>query len=369
MNSSIFTKEEKNKLATIEESANNYTHPTHDGYKHVPATEYDNNGKFLKAGAHPGSSYWSKLLIDDVDELRNFINILNLLTIETTFSDSLSPHDWKVYWIDKYGGSIDGVGCQVFSISENGSYKISGCGSIDIPLGVFKNNFNDVVGYIEVKEYKEPTFVTKEVIAPKDAVTLWVNESDDENEVEVCSIIRKFIVNYDDLSDEIKAMIDNPGDIDISSAIQASQINGNIIVDNEEIVVYEHPDGNHVTDKEKSVLENIDTYIKTVVSDLMEDYEIVENDLSSLYPIYYASITTSPTSASDITKSFTQTNIRKFTIPAGQYCIACEQEFSRIRDTNFFDNTETFEKTKVDDLYVYTYKNTTLIPMEFTVYF
>jgi len=35
-----------------------YTHPTTDGYKHVPATGTTNNGKVLKAGPTPGSLSW-----------------------------------------------------------------------------------------------------------------------------------------------------------------------------------------------------------------------------------------------------------------------------------------------------------------------
>lgn len=175
---------------------------------------------------------------------------------------------------------------------------------------------------------------------------------------------------YVPLDENGKIAIDYlPNDLNYGDSVVNSEINGNIIVNGEEIVVYTHPSGNHITDDEKDVLENIDSHIKTVVSNLMEDYEIVESDLASPYPIYYSSVTTPPTSASIIKTSFTQVNSRRFTVPAGLYCIACEQEFSYIRDTNYFDNTDTFEKIYVGGLYIYTYKNQTLIPMEFTVYF
>jgi len=46
------------KLDTIATSANNYTHPTVDGSKHVPVTGTTNNGKVLTAGATAGTFSW-----------------------------------------------------------------------------------------------------------------------------------------------------------------------------------------------------------------------------------------------------------------------------------------------------------------------
>ena len=53
-----FTDEEKNKLQGIAENANNYSHPTGDGNKHVPANGTTNAGKVLTAGATAGDYTW-----------------------------------------------------------------------------------------------------------------------------------------------------------------------------------------------------------------------------------------------------------------------------------------------------------------------
>lgn len=49
-----YTTEEKNKLAGL----NNYTHPSGDGNKHVPANGTTNAGKVLTAGAVAGTCSW-----------------------------------------------------------------------------------------------------------------------------------------------------------------------------------------------------------------------------------------------------------------------------------------------------------------------
>ena len=45
-----------------------YTHPTGDGYHHVPATGTTNNGKFLKAGATAESESWEKIKVEDIED-------------------------------------------------------------------------------------------------------------------------------------------------------------------------------------------------------------------------------------------------------------------------------------------------------------
>ena len=54
-----FTAPDDTKLAGIETSANNYTHPTGDGNLHVPATSTTNNAKVLTAGSTAGSLSWT----------------------------------------------------------------------------------------------------------------------------------------------------------------------------------------------------------------------------------------------------------------------------------------------------------------------
>lgn len=50
-----YTNEEKQKLAGLQ----NYTHPTSDGNKHVPANGTSNSGKFLQATAEAGEYIWA----------------------------------------------------------------------------------------------------------------------------------------------------------------------------------------------------------------------------------------------------------------------------------------------------------------------
>jgi hypothetical protein len=69
--------EDKTKL----DSLNNYTHPTTDGYLHVPATGTSNNNKVLKAGATAGSLSWGSI---DWSELTN---------VPTSFTPSAHTHD------------------------------------------------------------------------------------------------------------------------------------------------------------------------------------------------------------------------------------------------------------------------------------
>lgn len=52
-----YTTEEKQKLAGL----NNYTHPTNDGNKHVPANGTSNAGKVLTAGSTAGVYTWEKI--------------------------------------------------------------------------------------------------------------------------------------------------------------------------------------------------------------------------------------------------------------------------------------------------------------------
>lgn len=66
LSSNDFTDELKTKLEGIKAGANNYTHPSNDGYLHVPATGTNNNGKVLMAGATAGKFSWTALTADNV---------------------------------------------------------------------------------------------------------------------------------------------------------------------------------------------------------------------------------------------------------------------------------------------------------------
>lgn len=52
---------DKSKLDGIAAGANNYSHPTNDGNKHVPATGTSNAGKVLTAGSTAGALSWTAL--------------------------------------------------------------------------------------------------------------------------------------------------------------------------------------------------------------------------------------------------------------------------------------------------------------------
>lgn len=62
------------------ETFNNYTHPTTDGNKHVPANGTTNGGKFLKATSTAGSYEWSDLSTSDVglDNVTNHAQVTSL---------------------------------------------------------------------------------------------------------------------------------------------------------------------------------------------------------------------------------------------------------------------------------------------------
>lgn len=62
----LMTSGDKTKLNSIEESANNYTHPSGDGNLHVPATSTTSDGMFLKAGSTAGSFSWTQIAFTDI---------------------------------------------------------------------------------------------------------------------------------------------------------------------------------------------------------------------------------------------------------------------------------------------------------------
>ncbi len=69
LSSNDYTSSEKDKLAHIAANANNYSHPSGDGNKHVPAVGTTSNGKFLRAGASAGNMSWEMLTKADISDL------------------------------------------------------------------------------------------------------------------------------------------------------------------------------------------------------------------------------------------------------------------------------------------------------------
>lgn len=60
---------DKTKLNSVATNANNYAHPTGDGYQHVPATGTTSNNKVLKAGATAGSSAWGTVSYEELSNV------------------------------------------------------------------------------------------------------------------------------------------------------------------------------------------------------------------------------------------------------------------------------------------------------------
>lgn len=83
---------DKSKLDGIEAGANNYVHPSGDGFLHVPATGSNSAGKVLKAGGTPGSIAWGTLTKTDIglgnvddtsDATKNVLSATKLTTART----------------------------------------------------------------------------------------------------------------------------------------------------------------------------------------------------------------------------------------------------------------------------------------------
>lgn len=79
---------DKEKLNSIAENANNYSHPTGDGNLHVPANGTANNGKFLQATSVAGVYIWASLPTSSLSTLgitatAAELNILDGATVST----------------------------------------------------------------------------------------------------------------------------------------------------------------------------------------------------------------------------------------------------------------------------------------------
>ena len=100
-----YTDADKSKLNGIAANANNYSHPTSDGNKHVPANGTSNGGKYLKATSTAGSYVWESLTKSDVTtalgytppatDTNTWRGIQNNLTSDST-TDSLSAAQGKL---------------------------------------------------------------------------------------------------------------------------------------------------------------------------------------------------------------------------------------------------------------------------------
>ena len=65
-----------------------YTHPTGDGYHHVPATGTSNNGKVLMAGDTAGSEQWKTLTKSNISDFPSTLPNPNALTFTGAVKDS-----------------------------------------------------------------------------------------------------------------------------------------------------------------------------------------------------------------------------------------------------------------------------------------
>jgi len=103
--SGLMSSTDKGKLNNIDSNANNYSHPTGDGNKHVPATGTTSSGKVLTAGATAGSFSWQTAPGQSVTEgtwstLNINLNVSGLLRSTSVDSDLVKYTD--VYY-HRYG--------------------------------------------------------------------------------------------------------------------------------------------------------------------------------------------------------------------------------------------------------------------------
>lgn len=149
-----FTTDLKTKLISL----NNYIHPTGDGNLHVPATDTNNNGKFLKSGPTAGSLTWSQITIADI------------LSLQTAL-DSKAPisHTHSVIDIDDF---------PVLSASAiSGNY--TDLNNTPIKLSQFTNDINfDDRYYIKDQIDQFMNNTAKIVVSPTEDTTadFWLQE-------------------------------------------------------------------------------------------------------------------------------------------------------------------------------------------------
>lgn len=63
----FISKEDKIKLDGVEKGANNYVHPTGNGHLHLPASNSNNNGDFLKVtDSITGEAEWTSIEFSDI---------------------------------------------------------------------------------------------------------------------------------------------------------------------------------------------------------------------------------------------------------------------------------------------------------------
>ena len=131
-----YTAAEKNKLASL----NNYTHPTTDGNKHVPATGTTNNGKALIAGSTAGTFSWQALTksmvglgsVDNTSDLNKPISTATQNALDGKFKFGWNRIEYDdLDTVTEYGIYITSSGVQNGSVSGHqltvlvciGSYK------------------------------------------------------------------------------------------------------------------------------------------------------------------------------------------------------------------------------------------------------
>jgi len=105
----LMSSTDKTKLDGVATSANNYTHPTTDGNKHVPANGTTNSGKVLKAGAAAGTYTWESLAATEISidgttvaakfgtAVSDARSATTLLNVEVRTSDPVSPAVGRIW--------------------------------------------------------------------------------------------------------------------------------------------------------------------------------------------------------------------------------------------------------------------------------
>lgn len=130
----LMSASDKTKLNGIASGANNYSHPTSDGNKHVPANGTTNSGKFLQATATAGTYQWANVpLPSAASTSKSGIVQLNDAINSTSTTQAATANAVKKTY-DKINST------QLYKLTgDNGESKVISSGSYDdiIETGIY----------------------------------------------------------------------------------------------------------------------------------------------------------------------------------------------------------------------------------------
>ena len=106
-----------------------YTHPTGDGYHHVPATGTSNNGKVLMAGDTAGSEQWKTLTKSNISDFPSTLPNPNALTFTGAVKDSYDGSAEKTINIPETSPVANDLIIKLNGGTEEGTNQITFDGS------------------------------------------------------------------------------------------------------------------------------------------------------------------------------------------------------------------------------------------------